>query len=112
MESTGEESHPAGSLGACAARIMRACTSNGWQSACSHLARLAPISRRPAMLKVLVLTVIVGGVVAVSAAMPGGFVLVANTDSLREPGAMLLLATALFAIASVVRRRGKPPRRR
>ena len=61
------------------------------------------------MVKILAFTVAIGSVVAVSAAIPTGFI--ADAGSLREPGLMLLLASALFAIASAMRRHGKSPRR-
>ena len=61
------------------------------------------------MLKTLALTVAFG-VAAVSAAMPHSFV--STTDSLHEPGSLLVLATALFAVASVMRRHGGGTRRR
>ena len=54
--------------------------------------------------------VMVAGIAVVSAAIPRTAAL-AGVFSLNEPGAMLLLATALFGLASVVRRHGKGERR-
>jgi hypothetical protein len=48
----------------------------------------------------------VAGIAVVSAAIPRTAAL-AGAFTLNEPGAMLLLATALFGLAAVVRRRGK-----
>ncbi len=53
--------------------------------------------------------VIACGVVAVSAAIPHSAAVAADV-TLDEPGSMLLLATAFFGLASVVRRHGKGPR--
>jgi hypothetical protein len=50
--------------------------------------------------------VMVAGIAVVSAAIPRTAAL-AGAFTLNEPGAMLLLATALFGLAAVVRRRGK-----
>ena len=53
--------------------------------------------------------VMVAGIVVVSAAIPRTASL-AGHITLNEPGAMLLLATVLFGLASVVRRYGKSER--
>jgi hypothetical protein len=50
------------------------------------------------------------GIAVVSAAIPRTAALTGDF-TLNEPGAMLLLATALFGLASVVRRHGKGERR-
>jgi hypothetical protein len=50
------------------------------------------------------------GVVVVSAAIPHGAHIAADV-ALDEPGSMLVLAMALFGLASVVRRQGKGPGR-
>jgi hypothetical protein len=52
----------------------------------------------------------VAGIAVVSTAIPRTAAL-AGTFTLNEPGAMLLLATALFGLASIVRRHGKGERR-
>ena len=52
----------------------------------------------------------VAGIAVVSAAIPRTAALTGDF-TLNEPGAMLLLATALFGLASVVRRHGKGERR-
>jgi hypothetical protein len=54
--------------------------------------------------------VMVACVAVVSAAIPRTAAL-APAITLGEPGAMLLLATALFGLASIVRRHGKGARR-
>ena len=61
------------------------------------------------MLKALFFTMIAGTLVAVSAGMP--LSVAAGIAPLQEAGSMLLLGTALFAIASAVRRHGKSDRR-
>ena len=53
--------------------------------------------------------VMVASIAVVSAAIPRTASLAGNI-TLDEPGAMLLLATALFGLASVVRRYGKDER--
>ena len=52
----------------------------------------------------------VAGIAVVSTAIPRTAALAGNF-TLNEPGAMLLLATALFGLASIVRRHGKGERR-
>ena len=80
----------------------------------NQLARLGMRPRWPVprgfhhMLKTTSL-VMVAGIAVVSTAIPRTAALAAF--SLNEPGAMLLLATALFGLASIVRRHGKGERR-
>jgi hypothetical protein len=62
------------------------------------------------MIKSICFVIAACGVVVVSAAIPHGAAAAADV-TLDEPGAMLVLATALFGLASVVRRHGKGPRR-
>jgi hypothetical protein len=50
------------------------------------------------------------GVVFVSAGIPHGAAIAADV-ALDEPSSMLVLAVALFGLASMVRRHGKGPRR-
>ena len=61
------------------------------------------------MIKSFALTFAACGFVVVSAAIPHGAA--AANVSLDEPGSMLVLATALFSLASFVRRHGKGPGR-
>jgi len=63
------------------------------------------------MLKTIAFAVAACGVAVVSAAIPHSAAAVASDVTLGEPSAMLLLATALFGLASVVRRHGKGARR-
>jgi hypothetical protein len=58
------------------------------------------------MLKTIAFAIAACGVAVVSAAIPHTAA-VATDVRLDEPGAMLLMATALFGLASVVRRHGK-----
>jgi hypothetical protein len=62
------------------------------------------------MIKTIAFVTAAFSVVVVSAAIPHSAVVAADV-SLDEPGGMLVLATALFGLASVVRRHGKGARR-
>jgi hypothetical protein len=66
------------------------------------------VGSRPAVNNMLNTTsfAMVASVVVVSAAMPSTAALGSGL-TLGEPGSMLLLATALFGLASIVRRYGK-----
>lgn len=61
------------------------------------------------MFRTITLTLTACGVVVVSAAIPHTGAAGADV-SFNEPSSMLLLATVLFGLAAVVRRRGKAPR--
>jgi hypothetical protein len=61
------------------------------------------------MLKSIAFVIAACGVVVVSAAIPHGAAVAADV-ALDEPGSMLVLGTALFGLASVVRRHGKARR--
>ena len=58
------------------------------------------------MIKTTALITAASGVAFVSAAIPRTAALTSHV-SLNEPGVMLLLATAFFGLAAVVRRHGK-----
>jgi hypothetical protein len=62
------------------------------------------------MLKSIAFVSAACGVVVVSAAIPHGAHFAADV-ALDEPGSMLVLAMALFGLASMVRRHGKGTRR-
>jgi hypothetical protein len=74
----------------------------------SSAAAIAP--RSADMIKSIAFVSAACGVVVVSAAIPHGAAIGAAT-ALDEPGSMLVLAMALFGLASAVRRHGKRPDR-